>query len=253
MNLGLRELRVFLQQHKNDQSLVLATVTATEGSSYRKPGAMMLIRENNEFAGLISGGCLEGDLVEHASDVFEDGQPRQVSYDLSKDDQAIWGLGLGCGGTVHLLLQRLERDKGFGFFAKLFDAMKRRSACVLALTHRDFDDIPVGACALVNSDGELSGNPRLFDIIEGRLTHWSGPDRYQYAGQDESVLLVKIEPSPRGLLCGAGPDAVPMARQVDALGWECIVVDHRGAYAKSERFTATTRVVRLQAGQLNSA
>ena len=67
MNLGLRELATFLAEHKNDQSLVLAVVTATEGSTYRKPGGMMLIRKNGEFAGLISGGCLEGDLVEQAS------------------------------------------------------------------------------------------------------------------------------------------------------------------------------------------
>ena len=64
MHLGLRELASFLDQHGDDRALVLATVIATEGSSYRKPGAMMLIRENAEFAGLISGGCLEGNLVE---------------------------------------------------------------------------------------------------------------------------------------------------------------------------------------------
>ena len=127
MNLGLRELAEFLAEHNNDQSLVLATVTSTVGSTYRKPGAMMLIRENHQFAGLISGGCLEGDLVEHATAVFADGQPRQVIYDLSSDDDAILGLGLGCGGVVNLLLQRLQRDDGFGFLPHLFGSLERHS------------------------------------------------------------------------------------------------------------------------------
>ncbi len=62
--------------------------------------------------------------------------------------------------------------------------------------------------------------------------------------------MIRIDPSPRVLVCGAGPDAVPVARQVDALGWQSIVVDHRGAYAKSERFPASTNVLQLQPKQL---
>ena len=250
MNLGLRELATFLARHKNDQALVLATVTATIGSSYRKPGAMMLIRENHEFAGLISGGCLEGDLVEHASAVFRDGQPRQVIYDLSSDDQAIWGLGLGCGGTVHLLLQRLDRDHGFGFLPMLLEALERRSSCVLALVHTDLDGLAAGTFALADDEGGLSGSPELFSGLGERLDDWGSRARYQYSGAKDAVLLVRIEPAPRVLVCGAGPDAIPVARQVDALGWECIVVDHRGAYARPERFPATTRVIQLQPVQL---
>lgn len=250
MNLGLRELQDFLQQHKNDPSMVLATVTDTHGSSYRKPGAMMLIRKNHEYAGLISGGCLEGDLVEHASAVFADGLTRKISYDLSKDDEAIWGLGLGCGGTIHLLLQKLERNEGFGFFPQLFDALGRRLTCVLALARGEHNGVPPGAWALQSCRGKPSGTPGLFDMLEGRLDFWEGPGRYCYAGSRDRVLLVKIKPLPRVLLCGAGPDAVPMARQIDALGWECIVVDHRSAYARTERFPASARVIQLPADQL---
>ncbi len=255
MNLGLRELAVFLGQHKNDRALVLATVIATEGSSYRKPGAMMLIRENAQFAGLISGGCLEGDLVAHASTVFEGGQPRQVSYDLSDDEYAIWGLGLGCGGTVHILLQRLDRDQGFGFLPNLFNALDRRSTCVLALVHQPCEALPAGTYALINDSNKVFGDQRLHSSLKGRLDNWGNPYRYQYAGSPcanapGSILLLRIKPPPRILVCGAGPDAVPLARQVDALGWECIVVDHRGAYARPERFPASTKVIQLQPKQL---
>ena len=251
MNLGLRELAEFLAEHNNDQSLVLATVTSTVGSTYRKPGAMMLVRENHQFAGLISGGCLEGDLVEHATAVFADGRSRQVVYDLSSDEDTILGLGLGCGGVVNLLLQRLEQEDGFGYLPLLFESLERHSRCVLALVSRDFDGIPAGANALLTDAGDTSGDPRLHPCLEQGLDNWSNSARYQYTGPEDAVLLVRIDPSPRVLVCGAGPDAVPVARQVDALGWESIVVDHRGAYAKSGRFPASSNVLQLRPKKLH--
>ena len=216
---------------------------------------MMLIRENARFAGLISGGCLEGDLVAHASAVFKGGQARQVSYDLSDEEHAIWGLGLGCGGWVHLLLQRLDRDQSFGFLPDMFNLLERRSTCVLALAHQPSSELPAGSYALISDTNEMFGDQRLHSSLEGRLDKWGSPYRYQYAGPScaiaqGSILLVRIKPSPRILVCGAGPDAVPVARQVDALGWECIVVDHRGAYARPGRFPATTKVIHLQPTQL---
>lgn len=258
MNLGLRELSEFLARHRSDRSLVLATVTAVEGSSYRKPGAMMLIRENHEFAGLISGGCLEGDLVEHASAVFSDGRARQVTYDLASDDDAILGLGLGCGGVIHLLLQRLERADGFGILPRLLDEAEQRSTCFMALAHHEAGEISLGVTALIDGQGRLFGEERLFGFLEESVRDWGSDKRYRYAGSTsdgrvEPVLLVRVEPSPRVLVCGAGPDAVPVARLIDGLGWECVVVDHRGAYARPERFPDTTRVLQARPRELEKS
>jgi xanthine/CO dehydrogenase XdhC/CoxF family maturation factor len=255
MHLGLRELSAFLEQHRDDNALVLAIVIATEGSTYRKPGAMMLIRENAEFAGLISGGCLEGDLVEHAAAVFNDGQPRRVTYDLSSEEQAIWSLGLGCGGVVHLLLQRLDQADGFGFLPWLFGSLERRCTCVLAIAGESMGHLAAGALALVNAEGDYFGNERLAGCLDGQVERWNGKKRYQFTnmpGDDppETVLLVRIAPSPRILVCGAGPDAVPVARQVDALGWECVLVDHRAAYARPDRFPASARILQIRPMQL---
>ena len=102
----------------------------------------------------------------------------------------------------------------------------------------------------------MTGDPLLYPSLEGRLENWGSPHRFQYtgpagAGTDEAILLIRIEPSPRVLVCGAGPDAIPVARQVDALGWECVVVDYRAAYAKPERFPASAKVVELQPAQLH--
>ena len=103
MHLGLTSLLEFYRLHQSDAALVLGTVVATEGSTYRKPGAMMLIADNNQYRGLISGGCLEADLAAHARDVFADGKTRKVVYDMSEGDDFAWGLGLGCDGIIHLM------------------------------------------------------------------------------------------------------------------------------------------------------
>ena len=115
MHLGLSKLMSFLAAHANDEQLVLAVVIATEGSSYRKPGALMLIDGSGEFQGMISGGCLEHDLALRARAVFETGQALCFTYDLREEDQQPWGLGLGCNGVIHLLLRRLDWSDGFGF------------------------------------------------------------------------------------------------------------------------------------------
>ena len=61
--------------------LVLATVVATRGSTYRKAGAQMLIGPGGRYEGILSGGCLEGDLAAHAASVLETGTPKMVRYD----------------------------------------------------------------------------------------------------------------------------------------------------------------------------
>ena len=90
-----------------DSARVLATVVGTTGSTYRKPGAFMLIARNGDSAGLLSGGCLEGDLAEYARGVIDTGKARLVTYDMRGGDDLVWGLGLGCEGAMHILLMHL--------------------------------------------------------------------------------------------------------------------------------------------------
>ena len=133
MHLGLNSLLEFYRAHRKDEALVLGTVIATEGSTYRKPGAMMLIARDSSYRGLISGGCLEADLAGHASEVFADGKTRNVCYDMSEGDDFAWGLGLGCDGIIQLMLQRLESRNGFGFLELLDSALEARASGLLSL------------------------------------------------------------------------------------------------------------------------
>lgn len=85
----------------------LASIVRATGSTYRREGAKMLITEDGEMIGSISGGCLEGDVFEVAQGVMQSGQPRLKHYDLTSDDDRVWGLGLGCNGTVDVFIEPL--------------------------------------------------------------------------------------------------------------------------------------------------
>ena len=97
------------------ESYVLATVVQTSGSVYRGPGTRMLIEADLQSLGTISGGCLEGDVRENAQAVFADGLPRLLHYDATSEDDILWGTGLGCSGTVDVLLERLPQDAPFHY------------------------------------------------------------------------------------------------------------------------------------------
>jgi xanthine/CO dehydrogenase XdhC/CoxF family maturation factor len=261
MHLGLAALLDFYRERRSDEMLVLGTVVATAGSSYRKPGAMMLIAADNSYRGLISGGCLEADLAAHAGAVFADGKTRNVCYDMSHGDDFAWGLGLGCDGVIHLMLQRLERDSGFGFLEALERAWQARHSGLLSLVTASSDpDHPAGGFALHCGAKDSVGDPWLIDHIrvhEGAT--WSGGHDMSRRFWQESIdtgpgnfelLLVPIMPPPAILICGAGHDAVPVARLATEMGWNCTIVDHRPAFARAERFPDNCEVRVLQAAEL---
>ena len=226
---------------------MLAIVSGTEGSTYRKPGAMMLIAPNGEYAGMISGGCLEGDLVTHAERVMLTGVPETLRYDLADEEGSMFGLGLGCGGSVDLLLQRIEKRTGFSFLPALIDALAQRRTCCLALVTQG-ETLSLGDHALWDGSRCVSGDERLIETFPEALKPWTAPSRWRHVGLgrdggEDRALLVCIEPQPRVLICGAGPDALPLVDQVIALGWDCVVVDHRPAYANPARIPGPCRVI----------
>src|SRR5215218_9496953 len=94
------------------EPVVLATVVRVVGSSYGGVGSRMVARVDGSTVGLVSGGCLESDLAIHARRVHESGRAEVVSYDTRADDDAVWGLGLGCNGLIDILLEPLPAERG---------------------------------------------------------------------------------------------------------------------------------------------
>lgn len=255
MHLGLNSLSTFFSDQQGVQELVLAVVVATEGSTYRKPGALMLMAEGGQREGLISGGCLEDDLFGHAQTVFARRQAKTVVYDLNDDPELVWGLGLGCGGSVRVLLAPLSIGANLAVMQKVFQAASQGTPAALSVAFESTSDVvPVGTMAALIDGTVQLGAPELAQALaterfeQGR----SASRLLPHSERELGVLHVRMQTTPHVLVCGAGPDAVPVVQQVLALGWNCTVVDHRSAYARASRFPTGARVLCQRPEQLSA-
>src|ERR1700743_1810874 len=101
----------FDEASQQGKQTALATVVHVEGSSYRRAGARMLITEDGQLTGAISGGCLEGDALRKARLVMAHNKPMLVTYDTTDDDDANFRVGLGCNGIIHILIEPIFNEK----------------------------------------------------------------------------------------------------------------------------------------------
>ena len=99
--------QLYRQRSAKGESLALITVLETEGSTYSKAGSQMLVDERGDFQGMLSGGCLEGDLAERSQQVMANDAPEVITYDLRSDDD-VFGLGVGCEGALRIHIQPLS-------------------------------------------------------------------------------------------------------------------------------------------------
>jgi xanthine/CO dehydrogenase XdhC/CoxF family maturation factor len=212
---------------------VAAFVIATEGSTYRKPGALMLLSSSGARCGLLSGGCLEGDLHEHAQRLLA-GDDRIVErrYDGRGSDDPVWGLGLGCEGAMRILLWRLETGSSLTLLRGWLSAAIRREPALLEIDLVSGD----GALSLGSAlRGDADSSPPSSVLPSGRATLRDG---------SFAVAAARV---PAMLLCGAGPDAEPVVRMASQVGWQVTVVDHRPAYVEAARFQDAIRVATVDA------
>ena len=112
-------LEFFDVRKARDEALVLVTVIGTEGSTYSKPGAQMLVDASGVFRGMLSGGCLEGDLAIRAQQVLDSGKAQVAEYDLGQDDDELWGMGVGCDGLMRMVLQPIRPQNGYAPFDRI--------------------------------------------------------------------------------------------------------------------------------------
>jgi xanthine dehydrogenase accessory factor len=226
---------------------VLATVVGTAGSTYRKPGARMLIMADGSNLGLLSGGCLESDLQLHAQEVMHSGVPRAVEYDMRGPDDVLFGIGAGCEGAMRVLLE--VANPGSPAAAALAAAGRSTQAgdaSCLVLVHESAD-LRLGTYA-----AEPPLHPKLLAAGKESLAATASRGVDFGAGAERTRAFVQfLAPPPHLLICGAGPDAQPVAAAARGLGWRVSVIDHRPAYALAARFPgADVRVA--NPGQLRS-
>jgi len=239
------------------QPALLVTLVAARGSSYRRPGARLLITSPDAIAvadgvltGSVSGGCLERDLARRGWWRLTDGRPTLVSYDSSEDDELGWRLGPGCGGTLELLLERFAPNGSPGAvdpLAFIEDCMAaQQSGVMLTVFRSNLSDVPVGARMALRESRELVARPSLLGSSVGSalaasarqaLAAASPTGLLTFAGGAVQALIEAVLPPPHLFLFGCGRDAVPVARLARGLGWTVSVWTPRPRFELTARFS----------------
>jgi xanthine/CO dehydrogenase XdhC/CoxF family maturation factor len=232
------------------ERMALATIVAVKGSTYRRPGARLLVSASGDMVGNISGGCLEGDVADVAKVVMVEGEPRIASFDLTSDDEAVWGWGLGCNGAIEVFVEPADRA------AETAGALRRaleedRPLASVTVLESNSNGLARGSRLLVAPDGERTGS-----LGDGSLDHDAAQvalDQLE-AGRSEirelaggvRAFVEVLEPPLRLLVCGAGHDVIPLVRTASDLGWRVTVIDERRQFLNQERFPEAARFVHVE-------
>lgn len=237
----------------------LATVVSVEGSSYRRPGARMLVCEGGTSNGTISAGCLEADVIEHAKRVIAKGVAKLVEYDTaSTGEEMAWGLGLGCNGVVRVLVEPLAPDSIYvEALRRSCEARADDAPAQVATVYQHTPSrqaaarIETGARLVIDEGVEVSREKLGGEIaatLEGEVRALSfggvasGAHIFDWGGGTVKVFVETLLPPVPLVVFGAGHDALPVVELARGLGWQTEVVDPQARPASLARFAAADRV-----------
>ncbi|MDQ0163738.1 XdhC family protein [Aeribacillus alveayuensis] len=263
MNDNKRIVDEILENGNKLNKAAIATVVRVKGSAYKREGAKMLIDESGNTTGLISGGCLEPDVAEAAKQVIENGKPVLRRYDM--DEDLVWGLGLGCPGTVDIYIEKINFDK-----LKLDRSIENFSENPLIAWLSCVKEEKMGVLATIfdQSPRSHTGQKQIF-VSENYQTvgKLDNNELHQFVCDFSKNLLQSTNPKSETktftlsngekvdvffdvnippielIIFGAGHDAIPLAEFSVRLGFNTTVVDPRSAYLTEARFPGAKRIL----------
>jgi xanthine/CO dehydrogenase XdhC/CoxF family maturation factor len=218
---------------------VLVTVVRVNGSSYRRPGARLLLGESGEYAGSISGGCLETEIVRKAVWKVREGAVIE-RYSTLFDDTAEVPFGLGCGGVIDLLLEPVETLEGKAMLTAMEHALKGERSKVV--TWLPGEGKTLRRMVLSESDEILFASEGLGDKKLACAHGLQAGEVY------EGRFVEEMRVPQRLFVLGAGDDARPLVAMATMMGWSVVVADGRTHLARRERFPEAERVLALEEG-----
>lgn len=258
----MKEIKQIIQAYEeaciNQQKVALATVVHVEGSSYRGPGARMLIKEDGMLVGAISGGCLEGDALRKALMVMMQGKPLLTTYDTSDEDDAFIGVGLGCNGIIRVLIEPILQDDEANPIMLLKAALQNRQSSIIVTffsLHNKWREDQGTRLLLKEGGAQMQNSVTTIDfqrvaeeakgIFEKRCSFF-----VQYTSSEKepvdsplTAFMEYIAPNMSLVVVGAGNDVFPLVQLAEVLGWRITLVDGRPNYASAQRFPNCQLVV----------
>ncbi len=243
-----------------DGRAALATVVKIVGSSYRKPGARLLVRSDGSTVGAISGGCLEGDVVEKGKKLMMGENSQLCVFDMTGAEDDLWGYGQGCNGVIHVFVEPLDPVKisrQLRFIQRCHD---ERTSGVIATVIRVEGElkVTVGARLFLAPEGieETIRHPVVTAALveEAHAVQTSGKSltkELRFTDGIAEVFFEAIYPPLALILAGAGSNAKPVMDFASRLGWQVTVIDHRPALATRERFPQARAVLACRPEELS--
>lgn len=242
----MKELNDIIQAYDKailqNKQTALVTVVKVEGSSYRRPGARMLVTEDGEITGAISGGCLEGDALRKAQYAILQQQNKLEIYDTTDEEDNKLGVQLGCNGIVYILfepIQKEEENNPIDILKKV--AQERKDAIVITAFNENKYAAQKGTCGYIN-DSHYYFDEKIKTPLQQCQAALQQRISVIAASEDDCVLYQFIPPILQLIIVGAGNDVQPLVEMAYLLGWKTIVLDGRTSYATRHRFPRANEV-----------
>ncbi len=240
-----RILEVYEQVDFSQRKAALATVVRVRGSSYRSPGARMLITDNGQWVGSISGGCLEGDALRKARQVMRDKQALTVTYDTSEEDNKSFSINLGCNGIIDVLFEPVDPADTYNPVVLYESLLGLQEAAALATVFAGKTEW-LGKKMLLKNEFGITQNfyhPELTQLIAADLralfeSKLSRAESYQVDGEVADVFIELIQPPIHLMIFGGGFDARPLSELAKKVGWSVTVTDECVAHIAPVFFPA---------------
>jgi xanthine dehydrogenase accessory factor len=246
-------IRAFVEAQQQGKQTALATVVHVEGSSYRRAGARMLVTDDGQLTGAISGGCLEGDALRKAQLVMTRRQPMLVTYDTTDEDDAKLGVGLGCEGIIHIMIEPVDASKHANplELLKTIAAQRQQAVLVTIFSLQDKKAVQPGTCLLQLQDNTITGEipdtslreAVMADVKEAMSTQASIIKTYLSGAVSFTVFTELVQPTVSMIIAGAGNDAMPLVKMAGIMGWHTTILDGRNNYATKERFPGAGKII----------
>ena len=240
-------LKAYSEAKTAGKKTALATVVKVEGSSYRQAGARMLVTEDGELTGAISGGCLEGDALRKALLSIHQKQNKLITYNTNNEDDIEVGLQLGCNGIVHILFEYINEELPKNPIQLLQQLeLERKEAVIVTVFSLKRNAVQPGTVLFYRKENQiLSHNDEVLNLIsdvnEVLKTKTSIVKKLQTENENEA-LIEYINPPISLVIAGAGNDVQPLVKTASILGWKITVGDGRATHAIEKRFPRANKV-----------
>lgn len=240
-------VKAYDEDIKKGRRCAVATVVHVDGSSYRRPGARMLVNDEGMITGAISGGCLEGNALQKALFAIAKQEPIVVTYDTSDEEDRSIGVQLGCAGIIKVLFEPINVAKPDNPIELIRKTLKSRLPSVLVTFYHlnNVQNAPTGTF-LITAANNL---PDPLPAADGQQLNEAisicfSTATSQFTSYNNTHCFIEwVPPVTRLVIAGAGNDAIPLMQMAELLGWQVSVIDGRYSHARPERFSAACQVV----------